>query len=33
VAVPDVASKLAALKVTAEQLGRYNARRPRRVCA
>jgi transposase len=33
VAVPDVASKLAQLKTTAEQLGRFNARRPRRVCA
>jgi transposase len=33
VAVPDVASKLAQLKATSEQLGRYNARRARRVCA
>ena len=30
---PTVAPKLERLKVTAEQLGRYNARRPRRVCA
>lgn len=33
VAVPDVASTLTRLKATAEQLGRYNARRARRVCA
>ena len=33
VTVPDVASKLTQLKATAEQLGRYNARRRRRVCA
>lgn len=33
VTVPDVAAKLTRLKETAEQLGRYNARRARRVCA
>jgi len=31
--MPSVALKLATLKATAEQLGRYNARRPRRACA